>query len=132
MEEPSKSREEVGGQESPQPRRAQGMSGTRLLGELQAGFPQIGTGTHARSEEAWDFETAVDGIFYQPWPGSMQASLTMAPPVQYGVGDRGRTPAEARVSGSLAGPESNAQGSEWERRGTPRSPATSKPRPSRL
>lgn len=112
----------MGGPESPEARRAQGVSGTCLLRELRAGFPQVGTGTHARSEEAWDFEMSVNGIFHQLRPGSIQASLTMVPPVQYGVGDQVQMPAEAKVSGPLAGPESNAQGSECERRGTPRAP----------
>lgn len=85
------------------------MSGTCLLGELRAGFPQVGTGTQASSEEAWDFEMSVNGIFHQLRPGSIQASLTMVPPVQYGVGDQVQMPAEAKVSGPLAGPESNAQ-----------------------
>lgn len=47
------------------------MLGICLLEELALVRLEQG---HARSEEAWDFEIAVNCIFYQPWPGSRDFS----------------------------------------------------------
>lgn len=55
-----------GGQKSSEPGRSQGASGTCLWKSWELALLRLEQG-HTRSEYAWDFEVAVNGIFHQPW-----------------------------------------------------------------